>query len=246
MYERLLEVAEQMIQEQGLNGVSFQDLADAVGVSKASVFHEIKNKQLLAVALIRRRKTKYNDRYARVAACSDSAPEKLKQIAANLHCGLRRRRTCLLTALAASINMLSSDALKELPQAVVRTAACLSAVFDQGREEGSLEFQGDPESSEIGYFTLLQGLQVLLQAKGDHSALEGAAAVYIDAITCPEALFQVCHSYTSSWSVIGRFKQNCRCNLFLPSALASGEIHHRARFSSGDTMVSITFRLSHS
>ena len=40
-----------MVQDRGLNAVSFQDLADAVGLRKPSVFHHFKNKEELYASL---------------------------------------------------------------------------------------------------------------------------------------------------------------------------------------------------
>ena len=38
-----------MVQDRGLNAVSFQDLADAVGLRKPSVFHHFRNKEELTL-----------------------------------------------------------------------------------------------------------------------------------------------------------------------------------------------------
>ena len=51
MRERVLDAAEEMVQERGLAAVSVQQLADAVGLSNASVFHHVPNKQAVAEAL---------------------------------------------------------------------------------------------------------------------------------------------------------------------------------------------------
>ena len=40
-------------------------------------------------------------------------------------------------------------------------------IFAQGREEGSLAFQGTLEHAARGFFTILQGLQSLCRTKGE-------------------------------------------------------------------------------
>ena len=56
-------------------------------------------------------------------------------------------------------------------------------VFQQGREEGTLEFVGQPEHAATGFFAMLQGLQTLTRTKDDTAAFKHAAKGYIDSIT---------------------------------------------------------------
>ena len=77
MRERVLEAAERMAQERGLSAVSFQQLADEVGLSKPSVFHHFANKEALAKALVERCQTKYGAQYGEVIDADRTAPEKL-------------------------------------------------------------------------------------------------------------------------------------------------------------------------
>jgi hypothetical protein len=56
-------------------------------------------------------------------------------------------------------------------------------IFAQGREEGSLRFQGAPKYAAMGFFAMLQGLQTLCRTKGDIRAFKKAAATYIDSLT---------------------------------------------------------------
>ena len=66
MREQILDAAEQLVQTRGLSAVSFQELADAVGLRKPSLFHHIKNKDELGRLLIQRCGTKHGPRYVAV------------------------------------------------------------------------------------------------------------------------------------------------------------------------------------
>jgi TetR/AcrR family transcriptional repressor of nem operon len=50
---KLLQRAQILLQTKGFNALSFQELADAIGIRKASVYHHFSTKQDLAVAAIR-------------------------------------------------------------------------------------------------------------------------------------------------------------------------------------------------
>lgn len=183
MKARILDAAEKMVQERGLNAVSFQDLADAVGLRKPSIFHHFRNKEELTLALIDRCATKHGPQYAEVVARDISAPDKLRQIAKIFEDGLANQRPCLLAALGASINTMPDSAVEELHVAADGAVGRFAEVFQQGRRDGTLKFEGDPELAAMSFFAMLQGLQILARAKDDSAAFGQAASTYIDSIT---------------------------------------------------------------
>lgn len=182
MRERLLDAAEEMVQARGLNGVTFQDLADAVGLRKPSVFHHIRNKEELASALIERCGSKHGPQYAAVVAEDLPAPEKLRRVVAIFERGLKEGRPCLLAAIGSGIDSLSPGATQDLRAAASGAIDRFAEIFEQGRGEGSLDFKGTPKHAAMGFFAMLQGLQTLCRAKGDTRAYSEAAATYIDSI----------------------------------------------------------------
>ncbi len=183
MREKLLDAAEQMVQRRGLSAVTFQDLADAVGLRKPSVFHHIKNKEELSLALIERCGSKHGPAYAEVAEGDLPAPEKLKGLAGVFEDGLQNERPCLLAALGAGQESLSEEARQELSKMASAAVGRFATVFAQGREEGSLEFDSSPDHAAMGFFAMLQGLQTLCRSSGDNSAFKQAAEAYVDSIT---------------------------------------------------------------
>lgn len=183
MRDKILDAAEQMVQDRGLNAVSFQDLADAVGLRKPSVFHHFKNKEELTLALIDRCATKHGPQYAEVIARSISAPEKLRQIAKIFEDGLANRRPCLLAALGSSINTMPPNAVEQLHATAQGAVERFAVIFVQGRRDGTLAFEGEPELAAMSFFAMLQGLQILTRATNDSAAFGRAASAYIDSIT---------------------------------------------------------------
>ena len=183
MREKLLDAAEKLVQDRGLNAVSFQDLADAVGLRKPSVFHHFPNKEVLARALIERCQTKHGPAYAAVVESDSTAPEKLRQLAQIFEKGLREHRPCLIAALGAGINTLPEVAAEELSETAMAAVGRFTLVFEQGRVEGSLAFSGDPADAATGYFAMLQGLQVLVRAGGNPDAFHAAANTYIESVS---------------------------------------------------------------
>lgn len=183
MKEKILDAAEKMVQDRGLNAVSFQDLANAVGLRKASIFHHFPNKEAVARALIERCRSKYGPEYAAVVESKASAPEKLRALAAIFEKGLQNQRPCLLAALGSGVNTLPDVAVQELGETARGAVSRFALVFKQGRDEGTLQFSGEPTDAATGFFAMLQGLQVLVRASGDTSAFNSAANAYVDSIS---------------------------------------------------------------
>lgn len=183
MRERVLDAAERMVQERGLSAVSFQHLADAVGLSKPSVFHHFPNKEALARALVERCRTKYGAEYGEVIDADAPAPEKLRRIAAIFERGLRDDRLCLLNSLGQGVSTVSGTVQDDLRLSVSQAIDRYARVFEQGRREGSLRFGGSPQDAAAAFLALAEGLQVLARAKRDHDLFMRAASAYIDSIT---------------------------------------------------------------
>lgn len=183
MKEAILDAAEKMVQDRGLNAVSFQDLADAVGLRKASVFHHFKNKEALARALIDRCQTKHGPEYVKVVESDASAPEKLQRLAKIFETGLKQQRPCLIASIGGGLNTLPEVAAEELGEVARGAVERFALVFDQGRIEGTLEFDGKPIDAAMGFFAMLQGLQMLVRASGTTSSFRRSTNAYIDSIT---------------------------------------------------------------
>lgn len=182
MKEKLLEAAEELVQNRGLNAVTFQDLADAVGLKKPSVFHHIRNKEELATALIDRCGTKHGPQYEDVIQREIDASAKLRLIAGIFEAGLKQGRPCLLASIAAGMQSLSPTAAGQLTEAANASIRRFAEVFAQGRREETLSFEGSPTDAATGFFAMMQGLQTLCRAKGDTRAFKKAAASFIDSI----------------------------------------------------------------
>ena len=52
MRTTILLAAKDLIQQRGVNGVSFQEISDAVGIKKASLYHYFSSKEELICELI--------------------------------------------------------------------------------------------------------------------------------------------------------------------------------------------------
>ena len=184
MRDTVLDAAQELVQDRGLNGVSFQDIADKVGLKKPSLFHHFRSKDELALALMERCRNSYGERYAEVLSKDElSEPDRLKQIARLFDEGLRTRHLCLLGALSNASGAFSEELKAELSETANGSIERYSALFEAGKKSGTLEFKGAAEEAASAFLAMLQGLQLLARAKADSELLYPAALSYIDSIS---------------------------------------------------------------
>ncbi|MGB0370324.1 MAG: TetR/AcrR family transcriptional regulator [Opitutales bacterium] len=179
MRDKILQAAEEIVQAKGLDAVSFQQLANSVGLSKASVFHHFRTKEALAQALIGQCRSKYGLEYATIAEKDKAAPKKLRKIAKSFDKSLKENRLCLLAALGSSYTTLSPNLQEEMSNTAEAAIAIFAGVFDQGRTEKSLKFNGSSEEAARSFLAMLQGMQQMARYSGVPENFMGAVDAYL-------------------------------------------------------------------
>ena len=79
--ERILDVAERLVQTQGFNGFSYADISDELGVTKASLHYHFATKADLGSALITRYGSAFRRALDEIDASGADAREKLRRYA---------------------------------------------------------------------------------------------------------------------------------------------------------------------
>ena len=77
--EQILEVAAQIICQKGFHATSMQDIAEAVNLQKASLYHHVASKQEILLSLLDQALELIIERVSQVAGTSAPADEKLSQ-----------------------------------------------------------------------------------------------------------------------------------------------------------------------
>ena len=78
--ENILEAAAQVFRQKGFHGSSMQDIAKAVNLQKASLYHHVSSKQEILLALLDRALELLLERISTISNQNISADEKLRQM----------------------------------------------------------------------------------------------------------------------------------------------------------------------
>src|SRR5688500_15573793 len=99
--QRILDIAEKLVQTRGFNGFSYADIAQALHVTKASLHYHFPGKADLGERLIERYEANFIGALEKIDAQTDDPAEKLRRYAAIYADVLRAQRMCLCGMLAA-------------------------------------------------------------------------------------------------------------------------------------------------
>jgi TetR/AcrR family transcriptional repressor of nem operon len=170
--DRILDLAERLVQTRGFNGFSYADIASELGVTKASLHYHFPTKAELGLRLIERYSEAFMGALAGVDETAIDAREKLR-IYADIYSGvLHDNRMCLCGMLAADYATLPNSMKDAVTQFFDLNERWLAAVLEQGRSAGDLHFAG--ESLEVARLLVssLEGAMLLARSFGDVSRFQ--------------------------------------------------------------------------
>jgi TetR/AcrR family transcriptional regulator, transcriptional repressor for nem operon len=173
--DRMLDLAEQLVQTRGFNGFSYADIASALEVTKASLHYHFPTKAELGRRLIER----YSDAFTTALAVLDEsgvdAGEKLRAYV-DIYAGvLRNERMCLCGMLAADYVTLPEPMKSAVTRFFEANERWLTAVLERGRAEGDLQFVGDPLEVARLLVGSLEGAMLVARSFNDASRFQSIA-----------------------------------------------------------------------
>ena len=174
---RILDIAQELFQTRGYNGISYQDIADRVGIRKASIHHHFATKASLATALVRRYRAGWRAFLDDVDGSASKADKKLDQYVEPFRAtAAAGDRACLCGVFGAEFASLSKPVQKEVTQFFKDNEAWLAKLLTAGRAEGWFAFAGDAASEAGVIFACLEGTLLVSRACGSVDRFEAVVA----------------------------------------------------------------------
>jgi len=159
--ERILDVAEQLVQNRGYNAVSYADVAAELDLTKAALHYHFAGKAELGEALLNRYVTRFAQALAVIDAKPVDATSKLTSYADLYLYVLQRQRMCLCGMLAAEFQTLPEPMRTIVVRFFKDNETWLSRVLSQGRTEGTLHFTGSTREAARFLIAALQGAMLV-------------------------------------------------------------------------------------
>ncbi|MHB8692147.1 MAG: TetR/AcrR family transcriptional regulator [Solirubrobacteraceae bacterium] len=158
--QELLQEAERMLREQGIERLSLRELARAVGVSHGAPRRHFPDRQALLDALAQQGFERLHAEL--ITAAATAAPEFSARLAATATAYVRFATddAALLELMFAGKHRAPAGSLYEASE---RTFAVMLELIEQGQREGALE-SGETEGVGVLLFATLQGIAALVNA----------------------------------------------------------------------------------
>jgi TetR/AcrR family transcriptional repressor of nem operon len=172
---RILDSAESLVQNRGFNGFSYADVAGELSLTTASLHYHFPGKAELGRALITRYTQRFNAALAAIDERAGDAPGKLRAYARLYADVLRERRMCLCGMLAAEYQTLPSPMREAVIGFFDENEAWVEGVLVQGRDDGTLTFEGSPREAARLIVSALEGAMLVARPYGDVERFETAA-----------------------------------------------------------------------
>ena len=164
--QRILSVAEHLVQTRGFNGMSYADIASALGITKASLHYHFATKGDLGVRLIERYEAAFLRALASIDASEGDGSKKLRDYARIYEDVLEQGRMCLCGMLAAEHATLPPEMKARLGRFFDANEAWLAGVLERGRSAGSLSFEGSATAKARMLVGALEGAMLLARSYG--------------------------------------------------------------------------------
>lgn len=177
--ERILDVAEYLVQVRGFNAFSYADVSKAVGIQKASLHHHFATKTDLGVALIERYRRGFVAALRTIESRGSNAVEQLERYIELYRTVLRRGRMCMCGMLAADVETLPEPMREGVAKFFAENEAWLTRVLAAGKQHRELQFTGSAAAMAAFIVSSLEGAMLVSRGRGDLQHLDEVAELLL-------------------------------------------------------------------
>lgn len=167
--DEIIRCARSLIIAGGYNGFSYADIAEVVGIRKASIHHHFPTK----VDLVRTLLTQYQkEAEAGIAELERHHPEPADRLRAYTGywaacIGDPTSAFCVCALLASQIPVLPPEIVLEVRAHFRWLSTWLTSVLEEGAKQGSLVLSGAARSEAEGFMAAVHGAMLSARAYGD-------------------------------------------------------------------------------
>ena len=173
--QRILDVAERLVQTRGFNGFSYADIAEALKVTKASLHYHFPAKADLGKELIERYERNFVTALEAIDAQAKDASEKLRRYAGLYEGVLKGDRMCLCGMLAAEWGTLPKPMREPMRHFFDENEKWLVKVLQEGKRQKTVEFHGTAADTARAIVGTLEGAMMIARSFGDPARFAVAA-----------------------------------------------------------------------
>lgn len=174
----LLNVAEQAVRARGFDGFSYADLAEAVGISKASIHYHFPTKAFLSASLMERYHAEIKAQCAKIAAENPTGAGRVLGLVALYRAALGDGKTlCLCVSLTSSRESLSAEVMAKINAFRAMMIDWLTQFYELGKADGTIRAVSQTGQEARATLALLEGAHLAARAEEDIAVFDQAVAL---------------------------------------------------------------------
>jgi len=175
MANKILDVAEDLVQRRGFNGFSYADVSVKLHIRKASLHYYFPTKADLGQSLIARYQEVFQQALRSIDERTNDARAKLKQYV-QLYVGvMRRKRMCLCGMLASDFSTLPKPMRRKVKSFFDENETWLTKTIEQGRNTKVLRTDGPANMAARSLVSSLEGAMLVARSYEDVGWFESVA-----------------------------------------------------------------------
>jgi TetR/AcrR family transcriptional regulator, transcriptional repressor for nem operon len=166
---QIVDTARQLIMTRGYNGFSYADVAEAVGIRKASIHHHFAAKSDLAKAVVEQSRAIIHAQVAQLAEAEPDAATQLRAYAGYWErCILDNSAPfCVAAMLAAELPSLPEDLAASVRAHFAELTDWLTRILALGVRQGSVTLVGPPAAEADAFMSAIYGAMLSARAFAD-------------------------------------------------------------------------------
>jgi len=171
---QILDAAETLIQTRSYSAFSYQDIADELGIRKASIHYHFATKADLGVAVVDR----YAERFGSALAALGQDQSRSSAQLLDFYCepylqfAQTSDRVCLCGALAAETMALPPQIRERVAGFFEDHQAWLAGILERGAQRGEFTLRASATKTARMFFGALQGALLVKRTTGDMTQLK--------------------------------------------------------------------------
>lgn len=180
----LLNSAERAARSRGFDGFSYADLAEDVGIRKASIHHHFPTKAALSVDLMQRYHRDFKAACADIDATFTTSGARLDALIARYRTALDGGKClCLCVSFSTSRESLPPAVIQEISRFRAMMIGWLKETFETGRTDNTIANVIDPAQEAAATLSLLEGAQLAARAEENTELFDNALHLMAQRLT---------------------------------------------------------------
>jgi TetR/AcrR family transcriptional regulator, transcriptional repressor for nem operon len=178
--DRILDIAQRLIQSRGYNAFSFNDLAKELRIRTASVHYHFPTKADLGVALLRRYRQRFRQELDFIAASGENPMGCLAKFTSLFERTFKTdNQLCLCGMLSAEAATLPKQVASEVARFFSDTELWLAKIFTAGKQAQLIAFKGSPRAQARMLIAMLEGAMVVARGMRHRAYFQDMARSYL-------------------------------------------------------------------